>query len=182
MVSFGSRRGEAGAGALPLMIVAFLSAGGLMAWLFIRAAPVEVEVVEGDAVVEENLATVVDREVFGADPIAQADVLIEVRGLLVQSLVGSQAFFVQVPNQTGPYLVKMLSDDVTDGEVVESGSTITMTGMVYAMTNADSVADAWVAGGGIGEGDRILVLVAEGGTFFEAQEVDVTGRPRPDDD
>ncbi len=49
MEALGSRRGKAGAGAMPLMVLAFLSVGGLMAWLFVQAAPVEIEVVD-----EEN--------------------------------------------------------------------------------------------------------------------------------
>ena len=181
MVSFGSRRGAAGAGAMPLMVLAFLSAGGFMAWLFVRAAPVEVEVVEGGAVVDEGVAARIPLDEFGTNPMAHADLLLELRGLLVQSRIGTQAFFVQVPNQGGPYLVKMLSDDVMDGEAVEPESTITVTGRVHAMLNADSVADAWVASGAIGEGDRILVLVSEGGSFFEAERVTVTGQPQPED-
>ena len=174
MVSFGSRRGEAGARAMPLMVVAFLSAAGLMAWLRVKAAPVEVEVVE--EIVDENMSTLVAIDVFGTNPMAQADMLIELRGLLVQSLVGSDAFFLAVPNQTGPYLARMLPKVVASGVVVESGATVTLTGRVYAMS--DSVADAWVAGGGIAEGDRILAVFAE--SFFEAEEVTVTAQPQPD--
>ena len=174
MVSFGSRRGEAGARAMPLMVVAFLSAAGLMAWLRVKAAPVEVEVVE--EIVDENMSTLVAIDVFGTNPMAQADMLIELRGLLVQSLVGSDAFFLAVPNQTGPYLARMLPKVVASGVVVESGATVTLTGRVYAMS--DSVADAWVAGGAIGEGDRILAVFAE--SFFEAEEVTVTAQPQPD--
>ena len=47
MVSFGSRRGEAGSLAMYLMTGAFFAVAGLMYWLNIRAAPIEVEVVEG---------------------------------------------------------------------------------------------------------------------------------------
>ena len=176
MVSFGSRRGEAGARAMPLMVVAFLSAAGLMAWLRVKAAPVEVEVVEEAPIVDENMSTLVAIDVFGTNPMAQADMLIELRGLLVQSLVGSEAFFLAVPNQTGPYLARMLPKVVASGVVVESGATVTLTGRVYAMS--DSVADAWVAGGGIAEGDRILAVFAE--SFFEAEEVTVTAQPQPD--
>ena len=174
MVSFGSRRGEAGARAMPLMVVAFLSAAGLMAWLRVKAAPVEVEVVE--EIVDENMSTLVAIDVFGTNPMAQADMLIELRGLLVQGLVGSEAFFLTVPNQTGPYLARMLPKVVANGVVVESGATVTVTGRVYAMS--DSVADAWVAAGGIAEGDRILAIFAE--SFFEAEEVTVTAQPQPD--
>ena len=147
-----------------------------MAWLRINAAPVEVEVVEGGAMVEENMATLVAIDVFGTNPLAQADMLIELRGLLVQSLVGSEAFFLVVPNQSGPYLARMLPKVVANGVVVESGATVMMTGRVHAMS--DSVAAAWVAGGGIAEGDRILAVIAE--SFFEAEEVRVTAQPQPD--
>ena len=150
-----------------------------MAWLRINAAPVEVEVVEGGeggAMVEENMVTLVAIDVFGTNPMAQADMLIELHGLLVQSLVGSGAFFLAVPGQSGPYLVRMLPEVAASGVVVESGATVTMTGRVYAMS--DSVADAWVAGGSIAEGDRILAVFAE--SFFEAEEVTVTAQPRPD--
>ena len=158
------------------MVVAFLLAGGLMAWLRINAVPVEVEVLEGDAMVEENVSTLVAIDVFGANPMAQADVLVELRGLLVQSLVGSEAFFLAVPGQSGPYLARMLPEVAASGVVVESGATVTITGRVYAMS--DSVADAWVAGGGITEGNRILAVFAE--SFFEAEEVTITAQPQPD--
>ena len=178
MVSIGSRRGEAGARSLPLMIVAFLVVGLFLVWLSMKATPVEVEVLEDDPMEQELFATVVATDVFGADPLAQADMLIQLHGLPVQSLVGSEAFFAGVTNQTGPYLVKMLPEVVANGVVVESGATVSVTGRVYAMS--DSVADAWVASGGIGEGDRILAVFAE--SFFEVERVTVTAQPRPEDD
>jgi hypothetical protein len=157
------------------MVVAFLSAAGLMAWLWVKAAPIEVEVVEGVPVVED--VAVVPIEVFGADPMAQAGMVIRLRGLLVQSLVGSEAFFLAVPGQSGPYLARMLPEVVASGAVIENGATVTLTGSVYVMS--DSVADAWVASGGIGEGDRILAVFAE--SYFEAEAVTVTAEPQPDD-
>ena len=167
MVSFGSRRGEAGALSVYLMAGAFLAAAGLMAWLFVQAAPVEVEVVEGGPVTEVHEATVVAVDVFGADPMAQADMLITLHGLPVLSLVGTQAFFLEVPNQSGPYLTKMLPEALVE---VESGATVSVTGMVHAMS--DSVADAWIYTGGLAEADRVLAVFAE--SFFEATEVTVS--------
>ena len=175
MVSFGSRRGEAGAGAMPLMVAAFLSAAGLLYWLSVNAAPVGVEVVEGVPVVNEIASTRVPINVFGTDPMAQAGKLIELPGLVVLSHVGPEAFFVQVPNQPSPYLARILPAVVADGVVVEDGATVSLTGRVYTMS--DSVADSWVAGGGITEGNRILATFAE--SFFEAEEVTVTAEPRP---
>ncbi len=177
MVSFGSRRGAAGARAMPLMVVAFLSAAGLMFWLSVKAAPVGVEVVEGGPVVEETVSTRVDIDVFGTDPMAQAGILIELRGLLVSSLVGAEAFFLAVPNQSGPYLARMLPAVAESGVVVQSGATVSVTGRVYAMT--DSIIDAWVASGAIAESDRILAVFAE--SFLELQGVRVTAEPQPDD-
>ena len=178
MVSFGSRRGEAGALTVYLMAAAFLSVAGLMAWLYVRAAPVEVEVVEGDSVVEEEAPTVVATDVFGANPLAQEGMFIRLNGLPVQSLVGSEAFFSQVPGQSSPYLVKMIPEVPASGVVVEGGATVSVVGTVHAMS--DSVADAWVASGGISAGDRILAVFAE--SFFEATGVTVTAQPRPEND
>ncbi len=70
MVSFRSRRGEAGAGTLPLMILAFVVAAGFFTWLYFQAAPVEVVVVEGDGPVVESMAAVVDIADFGMNPMA----------------------------------------------------------------------------------------------------------------
>ena len=175
MVSFGSRKGEAGSLSIYLMVVAFLLVGGFFAWLSVKAAPVEVAVVEEGPI--ENLATVVALDVFGTDPMAQAGMVIQLDRLGVQSLIGAEAFFVGVPNLMSPYLIKMSSGVVANGGVVENGATVSLTGMVHVRT--DSVIDAWVASGGIGEGDRILAEFAE--SFFEASEVNVTAPPQPDD-
>ena len=177
MVSFGSRRGEAGSLSVYLMVGAFLVAGGFFAWLSVKATPVDVAVVEQEGPVE-NLATVVAIDVFGTDPLAQAGMLIRLNRLGVQSLIGAEAFFVTVPNQPNPYLVKRLPEVVVDGGVLEYNATVSLTGMVHTMS--DSVADAWVASGGIGENDRILTIFAE--SFLEASEVNVTAPPQPDND
>ncbi len=174
MVLFGSRKGEAGSLSMYLMVGAFLVAGGFFAWLSVRASPVDVEVVEEGPI--ENLATVVALDVFGTDPMAQAGMVIQLDRLGVQSLIGAEAFFVGASNLTN-YLVKMSPGVVASGGVLESGATVSLTGMVHVRT--DSVVDAWVASGGIGEGDRILAEFAE--SFFEASEVNVTAPPQPDD-
>ena len=109
---------------------------------------------------------------FGADPMAHAGMLVTLQGLPVQALVGSQAFFSLLPNQRAPYLMKVLPGVVADGGVVAPGVTVSVTGMVYAMS--DSVANAWVASGGITAGDRVLAVFAE--SFFEVAAVTVAGR------
>lgn len=158
-----------------MMVMAFLSAAGLLYWLSIRSASMEVDIVEGAAVVDENVSTRVAPDVFGSNPMAQADILIELRGLRVEGPVGSEAFFLQVPNQ-GSYLVKMPPEVMADGLEIESDATVTVTGRVHEMS--DSVADAWVASGAIAESDRILAIFAE--TFLEVERVRVTAQPEPD--
>ena len=175
MVSFGSRKGEAGSLSLYLMVGAFLVAGGFFAWLSVRATPVEVAVEEEEAPVE-NMATVVAIEVFGTDPIAQAGMVIQLHRLGVETLIGTEAFFVGASGLSSGYLVKMTPEVVASGGVLETGATVSLTGMVHVRT--DSVVDAWVASGGIGEGDRILAEFSE--SFFEASEVEVTAPPQPE--
>ncbi len=173
MVSFGSRKGEAGSLSMYLMVGAFLVAGGFFAWLSVEATPVEVEVVEGG---EGAPAMVVATEAFGMDPMAHAGTLIEVRGLGVNSHVGAEALFLLVPGQANPYIVKMLPEVAANAEEIENSATVAVTGRVYAMS--DSVADAWVASGGIGEGDRILAIFAE--SFLEIEEITVLAPPPPE--
>jgi hypothetical protein len=173
MVSFGSRKSEAGSLSIYLMVGAFLVAGGFFAWLSVRATPVEVAVEEEAPV--ENLATVVGTDVFGTNPMAQAGMVIQLHRLGVETLIGTEAFFVGASGLSSGYLVKMISEVVASGGVLETGATVSLTGMVHVRT--DSVVDAWVASGGIGEGDRILAEFSE--SFFEASEVEVTAPPQP---
>ena len=119
----------------------------------------------------EATPTHVALDVFGANPMAHVDILVTLDGVPVQSLVGSQAFFSLFPNHRAPYLVKMLPEVVVDGGVVAAGAIVSVTGIVYAMS--DSVADAWVASGDIAEADRVLAVFAE--SFFEAASVTVAG-------
>jgi len=168
MVSFGSRRGVAGGLALPLMVFAFVLVGGFLAWLNQRARSEELAVVE-DFAGEGDLAAarLVATDVFGADPLAYPDALIQVNRLLVQSLVGAQAFFVEVPGQPSPYLVKLGPEVVADSVAVPNGATVSVIGYVHQMT--DSVADDWVANGGLSEGNRVLAIFAE--SFLEAADI-----------
>ena len=175
MVSFGSRKGEAGAGALPLMILAFVVAGAFFTWLYFQAAPVDVEVLE-EPVDDEQVARIITVEDFAADPMAQEGFLIQVDRLLHTSNVGRGAFFVGLPPSSS-YFVKMPAEMLADSVVIESGSTVSVIGTVYPITNADSVADAWVASGHIAESDRILVDFAE--SYIDARTVRITASPTP---
>ncbi len=71
----------------------------------------------------------------------------------------------------------MLPELAASVEDLVSGASVAVTGRVYAMS--DSVADAWVAGGGIAESDRILAVFAE--SFLEVERLRVTAQPQPDE-
>ena len=175
MAPFGSRRGEAGSLTVYLMVGSVLLAGGFFFWLSVRATPVEVEVVEGVVAPEGAPATVVAIDAFGMDPLAHVGTVIELHRLGVAGTLGTEGFSVGVPNYP-QYLIKMLPDVVPIGGDVEYGATVSVTGTVYAMS--DSVADAWVASGAIGAGDRVIALFAL--SFLEARAVSVTAPPPPD--
>ena len=174
MVPFGFRKGEAGAGTVPLMILAFVVAGAFFTWLYFQASPVEVLVIEGPGDEEQQVARIITIEVFADDPMAQAGLHIQVHTLGVQSRVGSGAFFVGLPPATN-YLVRMLPEVVADSLDLATNTTVSVTGTVYAMT--DSVADSWVASGVIADSDRVLAIFAE--SFLEARAVRVTAPPQP---
>ena len=173
MASFGSRKGASGTGSLVLVIMTFVVVGGFLVWLNIQAAETEVAVVEDTSGGSDEAASapVVEAAVFGSDPMANSGGVFRINGLAVQSNVGSQAFFVEMPNQSGPYLVKMGPRVVADSVSVVSGSRVSVVGRVYAMS--DSVADDWVASGAITENDRILATFAE--SFLEAVDIIVAG-------
>ncbi len=170
MASFGARRGAAGNGSLPLMIVTFLVIGGFLAWLNVKAESTSVvTVIEGSGPdsVSIGSATVVEVETFGLDPMALGGLVIRLNDLSVQGALGRQAFFVDIPNQPGPYLIKMGARVVADSVVVPGGAIVTVIGRVFAMS--DSVADAWVAEGALTENDKILATFAE--SYLEAADL-----------
>ncbi len=148
------------------MISAFVIVGGFLAWLNMKAADIEVAVVEDTSGDSESLdsARVVEAAVFGSDPMAHSNGVVRINDLSVEGAVGSQAFFVAMPNHPGQYLIKMGARVVEDGVSVPSGSRVSVVGRVYAMS--DSVADDWVATGAITEDDRILAAFAQ--SFLEA--------------
>ena len=101
----------------------------------------------------------------------QADMLIQVNELTVQSLLDSEAFFVEVAGQ--PYMVKMSESLVADSVSIAMGESVSVIGRVYQMT--DSVADSWVASGSLSEANKIVATFSE--SFLEA--LDVTSYTAP---
>ena len=170
MASFGSPKGASDRGSLVLMVVAFVMVGGFLVWLNVKAANIEVAVVEDTSGADGlGSAPVVEAAAFGSDPMAHSSGVIRINNLSVESGVGSQAFFVAMPNQPGPYLMKMGARVVADSVSVSSGSRVSVVGRVYAMS--DSVADDWVATGAIREDDKILATFAQ--SFLEVVDIEV---------
>ena len=169
MAFFGSRKGAVQGLSVILMVATFFVIGGFLTWLNIQAAETEVAVVEDDAGAEDTLggAPVVDGELFGVDPMAHADGLVRINNLTAQSAVGTQAFFVEMPGQQSPFLIRMGDRVAADGVVVTSGATVSVVGQVYAMS--DSVASDWVANATLTENDKILATI--GSSYMEIVDI-----------
>jgi hypothetical protein len=172
MADNASRRGAVDMGT-PLMILAFAVIVGFLYWLSGQAAAERaLDIVEDTATVDNSFASV--ETVSGVD--LQADATpyvgrqIRLSTFHVASLLGSQGFWIDLPNQN-PFLVSMSADVMAEGIAVAPGSTATIVGVIHAM--GDSTLTAWTEAGTIGEGERI---VAEFAThYIEAANVTITG-------
>lgn len=158
-----------------LMAVAILSVGGFMYWINVEARATEVAVVEEDEQVEESaFALDVAVDTFGADPMAFDGTRVRLGPVVVPGVVGSSAFFIQIPGVNGqpePYLIKMDSTLIAAGMTVAMGDQLVVVGMVREMN--EGVADQWVLDGVISEGEKIIVTFAV--NFIEASEVVLAG-------
>lgn len=157
------------------MGVAIVLVVGFMYWLYVKARATEVAVVEEAVQVEDvSVALDVAMDTFGVDPMAFDGVRIRIGPAPVPALVGTAAFFIQIPGETGqlgPYLVMMDSTLIADSMRVVSGDGVVVVGVVREMS--DSVADQWVVDGLISESDKIIVTFAM--NFIEASEVVLAG-------
>jgi hypothetical protein len=171
MVDNASRRGAANLG-MPLMIVAFVVIGGFLYWLNMQAAEERAAEI-AEALVDETPdfvgATVVPAADIQMDPTPFEGQEIQIEGLAVASGLGTQGFWLELPNRN-PFLVSMSEAVKAEGIAVQPGQVTIVVGTVYAM--GDSVLTAWTDAGSIGEGDR---LAAEFAThYLEATTVRVS--------
>jgi hypothetical protein len=164
----GSRRGTTTSAVL--MVLAFAGMVGFLYWLALSARSFDVDVVE-ETTDDSGAGMLVMADSFGVDPMAFSGTIIRLENLPVQGPLGTQAFFVRVPNQPGPYLVKMGAVVAADSIVIVMEDIVRVVGNVYMMT--DSIADSWVADGAITEDEKIVATFAE--SFIEALEVEITG-------
>lgn len=168
-----SRRGAVDLG-MPLMIVAFLAIAGFLYWLNLQA---QAELAEKAAVAEEMAAEeaaaeamgeVIPGEALQTDPGLYEGKTVTVEGLAIVGPLGTQGFWLELPNQN-PFLVSLSEAVKAEGLNLGAGTTVNVSGTVYAM--ADSVVNAWSTAGSIGEGDR---LAAEFAThYLEAEQIRV---------
>ena len=168
-----SRRGAVDLG-LPLMIVAFLAIGGFLYWLNLQAqaelaakAAIAEEIAAEEAA-KEALGDIIPGEALQTDPGMYEGKVVTVEGLNIASMLGTQGFWVELPNRN-PFLVSLAEAVKAEGLAFGAGTSVTVSGTVYAM--GDSVLNAWSAAAAIGEGDR---LAAEFAThFMEAAQVQI---------
>jgi hypothetical protein len=164
-----SRAGAAKLGT-PLMVLCFLAIGGFLYWLSITAEPTTIVVEE---VVNTELTNAVAFADFSAATDSYMGQVISLEGIDVTSLLGPQAFWTSLEDaQRTAYLLHFSEAALADSVSVMSGNSVTVTGMVTAMS--DSILDAWEAAGAFPqENDRLLAEFAE--DFIEVSSVSVDG-------
>ena len=167
MADNASRRGAADLG-IPLMVLAFIVIGLFMYYLNVRAAEERaLDIVEEtDTPDEVEVATTIAATDLEVDAAPLEGRLIRVSGLNVASMLGTQGFWLELPNGQ-PFLVSMSEEVIAEGVPVTMGERATVTGIVHAVN--DSALSAWEIAGTIGGGDR---LAAEFAThYLESTEV-----------
>lgn len=168
-----SRTSQTGRKAL-LMTVAFLLIGGFLWWLSITAEPTSVAIVEEEESADDDPAVpTVELAAFSTDPRQYEGQQIRLRNVPVASMLGQQAFWFQLSNQT-PYLVKVDSTLAAAGVDVRTRDRIErVVGTVHVMS--DSVLDAWDAQGAFtNETQRIEAEFAT--SFLQATSLDIAPR------
>lgn len=173
MADFGSRRGVANLG-LPLMLLTFLLFGGFMYWLYATAEPTQpavVEEVEERPGETESGAETVDPQALKTGAAAFEGQLVRLQNLSVSQMVGSEAFFVDLPatadQPSQPFLVRMSPDLSATGATVALNDRATIVGSLLPMT--DSIVADWVENGIVSPGEQVLVEFST--HFIEADQV-----------
>ena len=167
MADNASRRGAADLG-IPLMVLAFIVIGLFMYYLNVRAAEERaLDIVEETNTPDEmEVATTIPATDLEVDAAPLEGRLIRVSGLNVASMLGTQGFWLELPNGQ-PFLVSMSEEGIAEDVPVTMGERATVTGIVHAVN--DSALSAWEIAGTIGGGDR---LAAEFAThYLELTEV-----------
>ena len=162
-----SRRGAADLGML-LMVLAFIVIGAFMYYLNVRAAEEQALsiVEETDTADEMEVATTVAATDLEVDAAPYEGRLIRVSGLNVASMLGTQGFWLELPNGQ-PFLISMSEAVKAEGVAVTMGERATVTGIVHAVN--DSALNAWSSAGTIDDGSRLAAEFAM--HYLESTEV-----------
>lgn len=180
MVDNASRRSAVDLG-LPLMVVAFVVIGGFMYWLMGESRlQDELRLVEETAAATADdfgTASTVSGIDLQTDPAQFEGQNIRVTGLLVKSLLGSQGFWLGLPNQN-PFLVSMSEQVMAEGLTLTLEQPASVIGILHTMS--DSARTAWTAAGTIGEGDALVAEFAL--HYLEADQIVVASGADGSDD
>lgn len=180
-----SRRGAMDMG-MPLMILAFIVMVGFIYWLSGQAeAERASRVVEEEPAGEMDTGAAnlnIDPSALGMDATPFEGQEVRIETLRVASLLGTQGFWLELPNGN-PFLVVVTESttvqgaaaNVTGGMPVKAGETATVVGVVTPVSA--EVLDAWEAAGTIGANDRIIAEFAT--HYLEASLVSVTAAAAP---
>lgn len=160
MADNASRRGATDL-SMPLAIAAAVVIGGFFYWLNVqvraeRALDIVEDTMEAD---DMNAAPTITAAELRGDLTALVGQEVTVEPLPVASLLGTQGFWLELPQQ--PFLVSLSDSLRMEGVTVQMGQQVSVTGTVHAVN--DSVLTAWTESGTINENDRI---VAEFATHF----------------
>ena len=127
-------------------------------------------VVEEEPVVEVMPEfTEIQAEQLQTGAVAFRGQMVRVNGVRVMSLVGTNGFWVELPNRN-PFLVRT-EDDTT----VEPNQLVDLVGTIMAVS--ESLVADWVASGSIGESDKLTVEFAT--DFIEVEMLMPAERPSP---
>lgn len=164
-----SRAGSARLGT-PMMVLCFLAIGGFLYWLSITAEPTAIVVEE---VADDELVNAVSFADFSMATGSYVGQEISLEGIDVTSLLGPHSFWTSLEDaQQTAYLLHFSEAALADSVSVMAGGSVTVTGMVTAMS--DSILDAWQAAGAFPqESDRFQAEFAE--DFIEVSSVSVEG-------
>lgn len=164
-----SRAGSARLGT-PLMILCFLAIGGFLYWLSVTAEPTEIVVEE---VADTELVNAIAFADFSTATDSYIGQEISLEGVAVTSLLGPHSFWTSLEDaQQTAYLLHLSEAALADSVSVMAGASVTVTGMVTAMS--DSILDAWQAAGAFPQdSDRFQAEFAE--DFIEISSVSVDG-------
>lgn len=158
-----------------LMIAALISAGAFLYWLGAVSEPTSAEVElaeEGEEPPAFATALAVPLEELQRSERDYVGQRLRINDAVVASRLGSQAFWIALPNQN-PYLVKLDSTLIRQEVSVASSDTVSVAGVIHEMS--DSILDAWMDAGALTQDvQRIEAEFAT--TFLEAEGLMFEGR------